>query len=94
MKKKIIEILKDFESETEFDGMAVYERDYSEIAECIVKTCNMQNVNSSKELIDYEIEARRKAKDKNMGEWVKAFVKAVVFVFIVMLVIGRIKSCS
>jgi len=37
MKQKIIEVLREFESETEFDGIAVNEKNYPAVAKKIVK---------------------------------------------------------
>jgi hypothetical protein len=47
------------------------------------------DLETQKKLIDYEIEAKRKAKEKEFNEWVKAIFFGLLF-FIVLYIISSI----
>ena len=45
-----------------------------------------------KERIDYEIKAKREAREKEIGEWVIAVFKVMLFLFAVSIILKAISS--
>ena len=45
----------------------------------------MELSDEEKEKIDYRIKKEREAKDENLGEWVAAIIRVVIFLGVVLL---------
>ena len=53
--------------------------------------CNVSSSLTAKEVIDYQIKAKRKDKEENLNEWVKSIAFVCVFWVVIIIIL---KSCS
>lgn len=51
----------------------------------LIKLNDMELSDEEKAKINYRIQKEREAKDENLGEWVAAFIRVIIFFGVVLL---------